>query len=291
MRSPGLCVPAAWGFWAVLALAGPGFSAEEEPRPATRIETRTEPLASGAKLWVKNRNGGITVSGWDKEEVTLTAEIRDTEQRRIELAWQRVGPDLDIAALYQQPRLSLSPGAATSAWCRMTLNVPRRLLGHFRTTNGELRVETVVGYVRCETVNGDIIVEGVAGEVLAETTNGNLEARDLHARLRGGTANGRIVLENVDGLVKVETTNGLIRARNLDGWGEGISLESTNGSIDLELGRASGEILAETANGSIRIKVAGGQVLENGKHRVRVRVPGRSQKIVLSSTNGSIQVH
>lgn len=291
MRFRGRCASAAWAFWVVLALAGPGRAAEDEVRPGARIETRTEPLASGAKLWVRNRNGGITVSGWDKEEVALTAEIRDSEQRRIELAWQRIGPDLDIAALYQQPRLTLTPGAATSPWCRMTLNVPRRLLGHFRTTNGEIRVETVVGYVRCETVNGDITVEDVAGEVLAETSNGNLEARDLHARLRGGTANGRIVLENVDGQVKVETTNGFIRARNLDGWGEGITLESTNGAIDLELGRASGEIQAETANGSIRIKVAGGQVLENGKHRVRVRVPGRSQKIVLASTNGSIQVH
>jgi hypothetical protein len=287
----GFRAPAALGFWALLAVAGAGLAAEEEPRAATRVETHSEPLAPGAKLWVKNRNGSISVSGWDRDEVTLTAEIRDSDQRRIELVWQRIGPDLDIAALFQQPRLSLAPGAATSPWCRMALNVPRRLLGHFRTTNGEIRVETVVGYVRCETVNGDITVEGIAGEVLAETSNGNLEARDLHARLRGGTANGRIVLENVDGQVKVETTNGFIRARNLDGWGEGISLESTNGAIDLELGRASGEIQAETANGSIRIKVAGGQVLENGKHRVRVRVPGRSQRIALASTNGSIQVH
>lgn len=284
-------VPAAWAVCAALAVPGAGLAAQDEPRATARIETHTEPLAPGAKLWVRNRNGGIVVAGWDKDEVTLTAEIRDSDQRRIELAWQRVGPDLDIAAVYQQPLLNLAPGAASSSWCRMTLNVPRRLLGHFRTVNGEIRVEAMVGYVRCETTNGDITLEGVAGEALAETSNGNLEARDLHARLRGGTANGRIILENVDGQVKVETTNGFIRARNLDGWGEGISLESTNGAIDLELGRASGEIQAETANGSIRIKVAGGQVLENGKNRVRVRVPGRNQKILLGSTNGSIQVH
>ena len=124
-----------------------------------------------------------------------------------------------------------------------------------------------------------------------EPAHGNLEARGLHARIRGGTANGRIVLENVDGQVRVETTNGFIKARNLDGWGEGISLASTNGAIELELGRATGELQAETANGTIRIHVPGCQVLENGKYRVRVRVPGRNQKITLASTNGSIQVH
>ena len=291
MRFRGPSAFAAWGLWVALAVPGAGQAAQEDTRPATRIETHAEPLAAGGKLWVKNRNGDIEVSGWDKDEVALTAEIRDSDQRRIDLAWQRVGPDLDLAALYQQPRLSLAPGAAVTPWCRMTLNVPHHLLGNFRTINGAIRVETVVGYVRCETVNGDITLGGIAGEVQAETSNGNLEAHDLHARIRGGTANGRIVLENVDGQVRVATTNGFIRARNLDGWGEGISLESTNGAIDLELGRASGEIQAESANGSIRIKVPGAQVLENGKHRVRVRVPGRSQKIVLESTNGSIQVH
>jgi ribosomal protein S28E/S33 len=282
---------AAWGLGTLLVLPGPGLAAQDEGRPATRVESRTEPLAFGAKLWVKNRNGGITVSGWDKEEVALTAEIRDSDQRRIELAWQRVGPDLDIAALPQQAHWSLGLGAVPTPWCWLTLNVPHRLLGQFRTTNGPIRVEAVVGFVRCETVNGDITLEDIAGEVVGETSNGNLEARGLHARIRGGTANGRIVLENVDGQVRVETTNGFIKARNLDGWGEGISLESTNGAIDLELGRATGELQAETANGTIRIHVPGCQVLENGKYRVRVRVPGRNQKITLASTNGSIQVH
>jgi DUF4097 and DUF4098 domain-containing protein YvlB len=173
----------------------------------------------------------------------------------------------------------------------MTLQVPRRLLGHFRTTNGPISVDTVIGYVRCETINGDITLSGIAGEVLAETTNGNVEAKGLHARIRGGTADGRIVLEDVDGQVKMQTTNGFIKARNLDGWGEGISLESTNGAIDLELGRATGDLLAENGHGSISVRVAGAQVLELGKHRVHLKVPGRNQKILLSTTNGSIQVH
>ena len=281
---------AALALLAAFAL-GLGAVAQEEVRPATRTETRTEALASGAKLWVKNRNGAINVSGWDKDEVALSAEITDSENRRIDLVIQRQGPDLDIEALFQQPMLSLGLGLATSPRCRMTLSVPRRLLGHFRTTNGPICVDTVEGYVRCETTNGDILLNDLAGEVQADTTNGNVEAKGLHARIRGGTENGRIDLEDVDGQVKMETTNGFIKAKNLEGWGEGISLESTNGAIDLELGRATGDLLAQNANGSIRVKVANGQVLEVSKHRVHVRIPGKLQKIVVGTTNGSIFVH
>jgi hypothetical protein len=268
-----------------------GLAAQEEPRLDARTETRSESLAYGSKLWVKNRNGAISVNGWDKEEVSLTAEIRDSDQRRIELAVQRVGPDMAIEARFVQPRLSLGLSPAPTPWCRMTLNVPDKLLGHFRALNGPISVGRVIGFVHCETVNGDISLSSLAGEVQVETVNGNIDARELHARIKGGTANGGIMLENVDGQVRMETTNGFITARNLDGWGEGISLSSTNGAIELELGRAAGDLVAENAHGDIRVRVGGAQVLELGKHRVHVRIPGSSQKILLGTTNGSIEVH
>jgi len=151
-------------------------------------------------------------------------------------------------------------------------------------------VAQVQGYVECETTNGDISLDDLAGEAVAETSNGNVEARQLHARIKGGTANGGIVLEDVDGRVQMETTNGFIRARNLHGWGEGIQLACTNGAIDLELGRATGDLLAVNATGAIKIRTSKGRILEQTRHRVRLLVPGSGQTILLETTNGSITV-
>jgi hypothetical protein len=254
----------------------------------SRTEQRTEKLAYGSKLWVKNRNGGIRVTGWDKEEVFLTAQIRDSDKRRIELVLQRKGPDLDIEAMFQQP--SWSFGLYISPRCEMTLQVPRRVLGYFRTTNGTVAVEHLEGYARCEATNGAIQVSDVRGEVQVDTSNGPIEARNLAARIKGGTTNGRIILEDVTGGIRLETTNGSVHARNLDGWGEGIYLESTNGSIDVDLGKATGELMAENSNGSLDIKVPGAQVIEITKHSAHVKVPGRTQSIRLETTNGSIRV-
>ncbi|BDU70326.1 hypothetical protein GETHOR_24270 [Geothrix oryzae] len=254
----------------------------------SRTEQRTEKLAQGSKLWVKNRNGGIRVTGWERDEVALTAQIRDSERRRVELVLQRKGQDLDIEAVFQQP--SWSFGVYISPRCEMTLQVPRKLMGHFRTTNGTVAVENLEGYARCEATNGAILITRVRGEVHVDTTNGPIEGRGLAARLRGSTTNGRIVLEDVEGGINLETTNGSIRARNLDGWGEGIHLESTNGSIEVDLGKATGDLVAENSNGSLDIKVAGAQVIEISKHSAHLKVPGRSQAIRLETTNGSIRV-
>jgi hypothetical protein len=275
---------------ALLLVLAAGSALPVAAGTSVRTETRSERLAFGSKLWVRNRNGAIRVSGWDKEEVALTAEIRDSDRRRIDLVVRRVGQDLDIEAHQEHPVISFNFGFTSSPRCDMTLAVPRRLLAHFRTTNGLVSVAGVDGYARCETTNGDILVSHVSGEVQGETTNGSVEARGLKARIKGGTTNGRIVLEDVEGGVDLETTNGQVRARNLDGWGEGIRLESTNGSIDVELGRATGEVLAENSNGSLDIRVPGAQVLDMSKHSAHVKVPGRQQKITLETTNGSIRV-
>lgn len=268
--------------------------APEPPPPTmsgtTRTEQRLEKLAFGSKLWVKNRNGGIRVQGWDKEEVSLVAEIRDSDRRKVDLVLQRKGSDLDIEAVFQNPSSFGWFGNTQSPRCEMSLSVPRKLLGHFRTTNGPVHVAGLDGYARCETTNGDVKVKDGAGEVHAETTNGTLEAARLKARIKGGTTNGKILLEDVEGGIQMETTNGSIRARGLDGWGEGIRLETTNGSIEVELGRATGDLQAENSNGSIEVKVTGAQVIEISKHHAHIKVPGKDQRIILETTNGSIRI-
>jgi hypothetical protein len=254
----------------------------------SRTEQRSEKLAPGSKLWVKNRNGDIRVMGWEKDEVSLTAQIRDSGKRRVELVLQRKGQDLDIEAVFQQP--SWSFGIYISPRCELTLQVPRKLLGYFRTTNGTVAVENLDGYARCEATNGSILVNQVRGEVQVETTNGSIEARSLAARIKGNTTNGRIILEDIEGGIRLETTNGTIRARNLDGWGEGIHLESTNGSIEVELGKATGDLVVENSNGSLDLKVPGAQMIELTKHSAHLKVPGRTQTIHFETTNGSIRV-
>ncbi|GLH72902.1 hypothetical protein GETHLI_14040 [Geothrix limicola] len=254
----------------------------------SRTEQRTEKLISGSKLWVKNRNGGIRVTGWDKEEVALTAQIRDSAKRRVDLVLQRKGQDLDIEAVFQQP--SWTFGFYVSPRCEMTLQVPRRVLGYFRTTNGTVAAENLDGYARCEATNGSIHVSRIRGEVHVDTTNGPIEARSLDARIKGSTTNGSITVEDVLGGIHLETTNGRITARNLDGWGEGIHLESTNGSIEVDLGKATGDLVAENSNGALELKVANAQVIEQTKHNAHLKVPGRSQSIRLETTNGSIRV-
>ena len=266
-------------------------AAEDTSIPGiTRVLIRAEKLASGSKLWVKNRNGDISVVGWEKEEMHLIAEIRDTDRRRVEVLIQQKDGDLDIETVFQQPFWSFDWGLVLSPRCEMTIFVPRRLSGFFRTTNGSIFISYVDGYAHCETNNGDIQVKHFSGEALLETKNGTIEGQDLQARLRATTTNGRVLLTSVDGGIAAQTTNGNIVAKDLNGWGEGISLLTTNGSIDISLGEAAGEITAESSEGSLDIKIPEAKVIGLSKRSAHLKVAGRMQKIDLRTTNGTITV-
>jgi len=254
----------------------------------TRILIRSEKLELGSTLWVRNRNGDIRVVAWEKDEVHLIAEIRDTYRRQVDVSIQPKGNDLDIETVFEQPFLSFDWNLVISPRCEMTLFVPRRLSGHFRTTNGSIFVSYLGGYVRCETNNGDIEIKHFSGEALVETKNGSIEAQDLQARIKAVTTNGQVTLIGVDGGIVAATTHGSIVAKSLDGWGEGISLSTTHGSIDLSLGDATGEISAESADGSLNINLPDAKALEVSKRKTRLRVPGRKQKINLRTTHGTI---
>jgi DUF4097 and DUF4098 domain-containing protein YvlB len=228
--------------------------------------------------------------GWDKEEMYLTAEIRDTDRRRIDLVIQRKDADLDIETVFQQPFWSFDWGVVQSPRCELTIFVPRKLSGYFRTTNGSLFISYVDGYARCETTNGDIQVNDIQGEVHASTKNGAIEGRDLDARIKASTSNGQLMLVNVSGGITAETSNGNIVAKTLNGWGEGIFLGTTHGSIDIALGEATGEITAECSEGNLDIQIPDAKVLEMSKQSAYLKIPGRAQKIKLRTTNGTITI-
>jgi len=267
----------------------PPPTSESESAPFfTRVLVRSEKLVSGAQLWVKNRNGEIVVVGWEKEEMHLTAEIRDTDRRKVELVIKQKNGGLDIETVFQQPLWSFDWGLVQTPRCDLTIFVPRRLVGYFRTTNGSLFISYLDGYAHCETTNGDIQLKHLSGEVNSETKNGTIESQDLQARIRAVTTNGQVILIGVDGGIAAQTTNGDILAKGLNGWGEGISLTTTNGSIDVSLGQLMGEITAESSDGSLDIRIPDAKVVAASKQSAHLLRPGRTQKISLRTTNGNI---
>jgi DUF4097 and DUF4098 domain-containing protein YvlB len=243
----------------------------------------------GGKLWVLQRDGSVDVEGWEKPEVSIQARFEDGSRGKAHLEVRQVAGGLEIE-VKEPPRPRILFGFYRSPKCHLTLKVPRKLSMVVRTVDGNITVKHLEGYAGCQSVDGDIRLEDLAGEAHVKTVDGAIEARRLRARMMGGTVDGNIVLDRVEGGIHLKTVDGAITAEDLDGWGEGISLTTVDGNIQVRLGGATGILDAQARDGRIRQTHPRLQLQEASSGRLRGVVPGRSQEIRLRTGDGSIAI-
>ena len=240
---------------------------------------------------VSTRNGSITVSVWDQDEVYVKAEKKvkapDEETARqyeeeLKIEIRSAGDVLEIRTV--RPHWSSKSGRGF--WRRLfgggftdiqssvsyEIQVPRRVGLKLDTRNGGIRAGGTEGDLRAYSRNGDLRFQEIGGRVDAETRNGLIEVSDvggeLHAKSRNGdiraeeiagivqnvhTRNGGIRLVNIGGARKVVTRNGEIRLVNVGGVRKVVT---RNGEIYVDISRSDlDDGYFETRNSDITVIV------------------------------------
>jgi len=155
------------------------------------------PLAPGGTVGVENVQGEISVEGWDRAEVEVTAaKIGSDPSARPDDV--RVVTEVGIRSL--KFRTVYPARLARPVRVNYRLRVPRQVrLLPLRTLEGSIAVRDVEGPVDARTLNGNIEQVNVTGSVMARALTGNilLSLRALPAGtapLLLDTVNGDIVL-------------------------------------------------------------------------------------------------
>ena len=205
--------------------------------------------ATGAPIAVDAQpNGGIQVTGWDRNEVRLRVKIvasgDSVDEARARAAGVRVETDGTIRAVTEG-----------KAWASFRLEVPRASLLNLTSHNGGINLESLSGTVEARTTNGGVHLERMAGKVTARTQNGG-----VHVDLEGDSWDG----EGLD----VQTSNGGVHLEVPAGYNAHLLTSTVNGRIhapaalrerfegkrlDTDLGRGGAPVRVETTNGGVHV--------------------------------------
>jgi hypothetical protein len=160
------------------------------------------------------QNGGISVLGWDRDEIRVVARMQASARR-----------DRDASAILDELRIETGSAVRASgprtrdgeSWgVSFTVYVPRRTDLALDTHNGGIRIRDVDGSMRFRAVNGGVSLADIAGDVRGETQNGGLQVALAGSRWRGTgldvrTQNGGVQLslpERYDADLETGTVNG-----------------------------------------------------------------------------------
>jgi len=213
------------------------------------------PLQVGGSVAVENIQGEISVAGWDRAEVEVTAAKIGTG-RGEHLDDVRVVAELGLQSL--KLRTVYPHRLDEPVRVNYRLHVPRQLrLAWLRTLEGNISVHDIEGPVDARTLSGNIEQTGATGRVVAGTLTGSIlvSLRALPAStapLLLDTVNGNIVLllppqPNAD--LELSTVAGTIEGD----YAYDVSSTPGDSTRRARLGRGGVTISLRTVRGSIRV--------------------------------------
>lgn len=238
----------------------------------TRTESRTYNVDMKTRLRVHNRNGAVTVKGYDGDRMETDIEIHGPSKASVEsVSVTDIQTANGLTLVTKYDNTSGQQRASVDLTIRYPNGAPVKRV---RTDNGPVTITDTVGDLELKSQNGSLSARNVDGTVSLTTTNGQITAREI-TKVRGAkTSNGSIEIDipaiaddvaiqtingridaalgsDLDADIVASTSHNAVTLHDLELASERISQTNVTGS----LGQGTHELSFETSNGPIDLRV------------------------------------
>ncbi len=224
---------------------------------AARAATFHEQVAADPRgeVDVSNVSGSIEVTGWDRPEVSVTADLPSDSQR---VKVMTGGGHTRVCVGYGN-----SNGCDSSGWSgdkgsvRLEIQVPQGSQLDISGVSADIASRGVSGTQRLHTVSGDIDAELGSGDDDVNSVSGtvNLHGSGQDGTLHVASVSGDVSVTGVAGELEARTVNGTLIAQLSPA--RLVRLNTTSGDINLSARLMSGgTVETETVSGDQKIEVS-----------------------------------
>jgi len=229
-------------------------------RLVNNCEIREQTLAlSGGTIAIDGKpNGGVSVKGWDQNQVLVRARVQAAAPTAAEA--EALGRQIRIETSGAKIFASGPESKRDYQWnVSYEVFVPRRADVSVETTNGGIAIADVNGRIDFNAMNGGVVLKRVGGTVRGSTMNGGLVVELAGERWDGdsldvSTTNGGVILsvpENYSANLQTGTVNGSVSVDFP------ITVQGRiNKQIAVNLGSGGPMVKAMTTNGGVHLKRA-----------------------------------
>jgi len=226
-------------------------------RLVSSCEIREQTLAPSGTLAIDGRqNGGISVKGWDQNQILVRARVQAGAPTAAEA--EALGKQVRIETSGAKIHATGPENKRDYHWdVSYEVFVPRRSDVSLETHNGGIAIADVNGKIDFTALNGGVVLKRVGGAVRGSTTNGGLAIVLSGDRWDGesmdvSTTNGGVsmsVPENYSAHIETGTVNGGVNTE----FPVTVKGEMTK-QIALNLGSGGATVRAMTTNGGVHLK-------------------------------------
>ncbi len=194
---------------------------------------------------ITNTSGTVQVSGWDRPEVKVHAELDEGVQRL----------DFDSANGRTNIKVVLPTNSSHDNEAQLHVQVPRGSELHVTTVSADQTIAGVAGLQRLSSVSGDVATEIEAADLELKTVSGDVRVKGhgQPARLHVSTVSGDVHMDHAAGDLDTGSVSGDL-VLVLDSAGA-VRLRTTSGDVHFEGKLKQGANLdAATVSGDINVR-------------------------------------
>lgn len=246
---------------------------------------------------ITNVAGEVQVTGWDRNEVHVSADLSDGVER---LEFKTSGARTIIEVV-------LPRGRSFQGSSDLVVHVPRNSSLSTTTVSADQTIKDVRGMQRLQAVSGMIQTELWNEDLELRNVSGDISVRGHNGKgvLRVGTVSGGVRLEDVGPEMDLNTVTGDMNVRVAEL--SRARIKTTNGDLELRAASLTRDVRidAEGINGNLRFRFRGALDAEfdietfNGEidncfgpkpHRTREYGPGNALHFKEGNGDGRIRI-
>lgn len=191
----------------------------------------TVPLDAEGTVSVDTYKGSITITTWDRNEVSFEVRIEaDEDEALVDLVeinvdhsrrTLRLKTDYEAAKRHKKKSLFDNWGSISLPYAHYTIKMPR------------------TARVDVDDYKSTIRITNVAADVSIDTYKGPLILTDIQGRLSIDTYKSDVEIDHLDGALKLDTYKGNITATLTD-LSDDVSIETYKGRVNMTLEKSAG---------------------------------------------------
>ena len=209
----------------------------------------------GQKLTVDLELGGnITVTGWDKDSVSVEAvkDGRDAENCIVNI--EQSGSGVNVEAYLD------SKSRNSKCDVDVTIMVPLEFDLNVKTMGGIIELSGIKGEFEGETMGGELKLSSLEGKIDLSTMGGAISVKDSDLDGKVSTMGGGVTVDNVTGGLDASTMGGAVVYKNVtdrfgNSKGKTVKISTMGGAIKVDDAPMGADV--KTMGGAIHVKSAG----------------------------------
>jgi DUF4097 and DUF4098 domain-containing protein YvlB len=227
-----------------------------------KVNKQLEASADG-NVEIENVRGEITITGWDKNTVSVVGELDDKTEKFI---FEKRGNGIFIKV--KTPR-NLDRGFFNNGQgSKLTIKIPENSKLNFSGVSTNVDVNNILQRAEIKSVSGEIKANNLATNVVLSAVSGNINSTKLQGKISLESVSGNIIDKQSAGRLNIESVSGDIKS--LSSATE-VSANAVSGEITLnleaidvlELNTVSGDIdvhLSLNKNGTVDASSVSGNI-------------------------------